>query len=318
MSGVILTIFAIILIVVGIIALVSPGAAMRSVGIDGREIVRDPETGKKRRSDKLSEKAVGITRTTGVSALLVGVAIITMAVTVMVPARTVGVVTAFGKPTGTLSNGLHVIKPWEEVEKMDASLQTNRYTGDSAINVRLANQSEARADASIQWQLREEDAEKMYLDYREFERIHNDLVDREFRASVNATLAQYNPLDADTIAKGGIDLNAFADDIKTDMQKRMGKSVEVRSVALPIINYDEETQRKIDMLQSEIANTRAAEQSKNTAREIAEANEILRKSLSDEVLSQRCIEAAEKVGSAPVGCISGAGATPLVDMRKQQ
>ena len=194
--------------------------------------------------------------------------------------------------------------------------QTNRYTGDGAIGVRLANQSEAKADASIQWQLREEDAEQMYLDYREFERIHTDLVDREFRASVNAVLARYNPLDAEAIAEGGIDLSAFADDIKKDMQKRMGKSVEVRSVALPIINYDQDTQRKIDQLQTEVANTRAAEQSKNTAREIAKANEILRRSLSDEVLSQRCIEAAEKVGAAPVGCIKGSNATPLVDMRK--
>lgn len=257
------------------------------------------------------------TRAAGGGALALGVVIIALASTVAVPARTVGVVTAFGKPTGTLSNGLHLVKPWEAVEKMDASLQTNRYTGDSAIGVRLANQSEAKADASIQWQLREEDAEQMYLDYREFERIHNDLVDREFRASVNAVLASYNPLDADAIAEGGIDLNEFADDIKEDMQKRMGGAVEVRSVALPIINYDEDTQRKIDQLQTEVANTRAAEQSKNTAKEIAEANEIMRKSLSDEVLSQRCIEAAEKVGAAPVGCIKGSSATPLVDMRKK-
>lgn len=257
------------------------------------------------------------TRAAGGGVLLLGIVMIVATSTVAVPARTVGVVTAFGKPTGTLSNGLHLVKPWEEVEKMDASLQTNRYTGDSAIGVRLANQSEAKADASIQWQLREEDAEQMYLDYREFERIHNDLVDREFRASVNAVLASYNPLDADAIAEGGIDLNEFADDIKKDMQKRMGGAVEVRSVALPIINYDEDTQRKIDQLQSEVANTRAAEQSKNTAKEIAEANEIMRKSLSDEVLSQRCIEAAEKVGAAPVGCIKGSSATPLVDMRKK-
>lgn len=257
------------------------------------------------------------TRAAGGGVLLLGIVMIVASCTVAVPARTVGVVTAFGKPTGTLSNGLHLVKPWEEVEKMDASLQTNRYTGDSAIGVRLANQSEAKADASIQWQLREEDAEQMYLDYREFERIHNDLVDREFRASVNAVLASYNPLDADAIAEGGIDLNEFADDIKEDMQKRMGGAVEVRSVALPIINYDEDTQRKIDQLQTEVANTRAAEQSKNTAKEIAEANEIMRKSLSDEVLSQRCIEAAEKVGAAPVGCIKGSSATPLVDMRKK-
>mgnify|MGYP001943743497 FL=1 len=265
----------------------------------------------------ISSRSENMHRAAGGGAFLLGIIMIVASCTVAVPARTVGVVTAFGKPTGTLSNGLHLVKPWEDVEKMDASLQTNRYTGDSAIGVRLANQSEAKADASIQWQLREEDAEQMYLDYREFERIHNDLVDREFRASVNAVLASYNPLDAEAIAKGGIDLNEFADDIKKDMQKRMGKSVEVRSVALPIINYDADTQRKIDQLQSEVANTRAAEQSKKTAKEIAEANEIMRRSLSDEVLSQRCIEAAEKVGAAPVGCVNGSGATPLVDMRKK-
>lgn len=292
-------------ILLGLVLIAAPGAVLRtaaSVLGGGPEHV-------------LSSEKTGA-RTAGGALLVVGAVIIAMAMTVMVPARTVGVVTAFGKPTGTLPNGLHVIKPWEKVEKMDASLQTNRYSGDGAINVRLANQSEARADASIQWQLREEDAEKMYLDYREFERIQNDLVDREFRASVNAVLARYNPLDAEAIAEGGIDLNKYADDIKTDMQNRMGGAVEVRSVALPIVNYDEETQRKIDQLQSEVANTRAAEQSKKTAKEIAEANEILRKSLSPEVLSQRCIEVAEKVGAAPVGCINGANATPLVDMRK--
>ena len=292
-------------ILLGLILIAAPGAVLRTAA---SVLGGDPER-------VLSSEKTGA-RTAGGALLVVGAVIIAMAMTVMVPARTVGVVTAFGKPTGTLPNGLHVIKPWEKVEKMDASLQTNRYSGDGAINVRLANQSEARADASIQWQLREEDAEKMYLDYREFERIQNDLVDREFRASVNAVLARYNPLDAGAIAEGGIDLNKYADDIKTDMQNRMGGAVEVRSVALPIVNYDQETQRKIDQLQSEVANTRAAEQSKKTAKEIAEANEILRKSLSPEVLSQRCIEAAEKVGAAPVGCIEGAGATPLVDMRK--
>lgn len=89
------------------------------------------------------------TRAAGGGALALGVIMIALASTVAVPARTVGVVTAFGKPTGSLSNGLHLVKPWEDVEKMDASLQTNRYTGDSAIGVRLANQSEAKADASI-------------------------------------------------------------------------------------------------------------------------------------------------------------------------
>lgn len=316
MLGILNIILSVAFIAIGLYALVQPASAMGSVGMTRRKRVYNDDTGKYEYKDISSEADKSLVRAIGAVLGLIGIAIITLAMAVVVPARTVGVVTAFGKPTGTLSNGLHIIKPWEQVEKMDASLQTNRYTSESAIGVRLANQSEARADASIQWQLREEDAEQMYLDYREFERIQHDLVDREFRASVNAVLARYNPLDADAIAEGGIDLNGYAEDIKTDMQERMGDAVEVRSVALPIINYDEETQRKIDQLQTEVANTRAAEQSKNTAREIAEANEILHKSLSPEVLSQRCIEAAEKVGAAPVGCIDGAGATPLVDMRK--
>lgn len=292
MAGLFITIFAVLLFIVGLKLVISPSKVLQG------------------------EVSSGALRVAGAAMVLVSVFGIVLSTTTMVPARTVGVVTAFGKPTGTLPNGLHFKLPWEKVEKMDASLQTNRYSGDGAVTVRLANQSEARADASIQWQLREQDAEQMYLDYREFERIQSDLVDREFRASVNAVLATYNPLDPKAIAEGGIDLDGYAKSIKENMQDRMGTAIEVRSVALPIINYDEETQRKIDRLQSEVANTRAAEQAKQTAKEVAEANNIMQRSLTPEVLSQRCIEAAEKVGAAPVGCIQDSGATPLVDMRK--
>lgn len=304
MTGLIFFIFAASIIIAGIAAIIKPSTLLGT-------IYHVDRLDDQRRKDKARSA-----RTTGVIMLLVGALLASLPCTTIVPPRTVGVVTAFGKPTGTLPNGLHAKFPWEKVSKMDASLQTNRYSDDTAINVRLANQSEARADASIQWQLREEDAQRMYLDYREFERIQSDLVDREFRASVNAVLSTYNPLDPEAIAEGGIDLGTYADDIKDDMQKRMGKAIEVRSVALPIVTYDEKTQQKIDQLQSEVANTRAAEQSKKTAQEIAEANDIMQRSLSPEVLAQRCIEAAEKVGAAPVGCIPGAGATPLVDMRK--
>lgn len=230
----------------------------------------------------------------------------------IVPAKTIGVVTEFGRPVKTLSNGIHIVKPWVKVHKMDASLQTNQYSGDGTIRVRLGNQSEAYADASIQWQLGEDDAQQMYLDYKEFKKIQTDLVDREFRASVNEILANYAPLDSEAIAQGGIDLAKYADIIKDDMQRRVGNSIAIRSVALPIVHYDEKTQQKIDMLQSEIANTRAAEQAKKTAQEVAESNRILDSSLSDKVLVQRCIDAAQDAGAAPVGCIPGANATPLV------
>lgn len=304
MLGLTLFTLALVLIVSGIATVVDSEKTRKQIKKDyGGDMTRS------------ERQRVNYRTTSGLGGAALGVVIALMLSMTIVPARTVGVVTAFGKPTGSLSNGLHFIKPWESVEKMDASLQTNVYTGDSAIMVRLANQSQAKADASIQWQLKEENAEQMFLDYREFDKIHTDLVDREFRATVNEVLSQYNPLDTEVIATGGIDLGKYSGQVKKEMQKRVGKSIDVRSVALPIINYDTDTQSKIDRLQTEIANTRAAEQSKKTAQEVAEANDILSRSLNDNILSQRCIEAAQAVGAAPVGCIPRSGSTPLIDMR---
>jgi hypothetical protein len=71
----------------------------------------------------------------------------------MVSTRNVGVVTTFGKPTGTLSNGLHIKAPWQSVTEMNGTIQIDNHTGELATTVRLGNNSVANVENSVRWRI---------------------------------------------------------------------------------------------------------------------------------------------------------------------
>jgi len=58
--------------------------------------------------------------------------------TTIVSTRNIGVVTTFGRPGATLSNGLHVKAPWQSVTEMNGTIQIDNHTGEAATTVRLA------------------------------------------------------------------------------------------------------------------------------------------------------------------------------------
>lgn len=237
-------------------------------------------------------------------------------VTTVVPARTVGINIAFGKPVGTLNNGLHFIAPWSSVEKLDLAVQNDVYNSDRAIDVRLANSAKARVDASIQWQLKPEGAEQTYLDYRSFESIQSNLVDRNFRAALNEVLIDYDPLavvrDGDSTDQK---LAQLAKDTAAKMQEKVGNQIDVRSVTLPIVNFDDATQARIDELQTEFARTRIAEQKKNTSRAEAQANRELTESINPNVLTDKCLNIVRETKQSPLGCFPGSTATPVTSVK---
>lgn len=78
-------------------------------------------------------------------------------------------------------------------------------------------------------------------------------------------------------------------------------------MTIPVINFDQETQDRINRYQTEIGNTRIAEQRKLTATAEAAANSILAKSVSDQpnVLVSRCLDTLNEMVSRgqaiPVG-----------------
>lgn len=274
------------LLVIGILVLLGSGFASRS-------------------DDKRIAKTAG--------SVIIAVAVITGAAcsTTIVQPRTVGVKVALGKPTGVVGNGFHVKAPWEKVEKLDGSVQNDVYSKDSAISVRLGNNSRATVDASIQWQLKTDEAMQVFLDYKTFEGIQSNLVDRNFRTALNEAFAEYDPLNYSNPEEGGKALAELSSSVQENMQAKVGQQIEVRSVSLPLIAFDDATQKRIDDLQSESAKTRVANQKKETSKAEAEANETLEKSVTDKTLTSKCLDIVAESGQSPIGCFPGNSASPV-------
>lgn len=237
-----------------------------------------------------------------------------------VPTKEYGVITSFGKPDGVLSNGIHFIAPWKSVTEMDASIQTDNHTADKkdCINVRIAHQATACVDASIRWRIKSNATDALFQNYRQFENIRESLVDRELSATLNTEFADYDALGVD--AKGNMTAPALSDIAKrvtTDMQKQVGTQIDVLSVIIPVIKFDENTQSKVNALLSQVAQTRIAQQNVHTNEAQAKANEVLANSVSKDpnVLVSKCLDIVEsgKV-SIPAGfsCWPSNGSNSIV------
>lgn len=249
-----------------------------------------------------------------IGSTLLAVVFIAVSVTTIVAPRTVGVAVAFGKPTTVYSNGLHFKAPWADVEKLDGAVQNDIYSVNNErppIEVRLGNDSKASADASIQWQLRTDDAMNVFLDYRTFENIQTNLVDRNFKAAMNEVMASYDPLNNIDNPDGNITLETLSAEVLEKMIEKVGNQIDVKSVTIPIVNFDEATQNRINELQAETARTRIAEQKQETSAAEAQANEALETSLTPEVLISKCLDIVAESGKSPIGCFPSSGVTPI-------
>lgn len=243
---------------------------------------------------------------------LVGLIALVFASTTIVSTKNVGVVTTFGRPTDSLSNGLHVKAPWSKVTELDGAVQINHETSD----VRLGNNSMAGVENSIQWRITPDKADQLFLDYRSFDSIKDNLVSRQITASLNEVFASYNPLEAVAVAKPGetavpaqpgIDLNKLSKLVEEDLRERVNGKVEIISVIIPLVRFDDQTQQKLDAFQQEIGNTRIAQQKQLTAGAEAEANKALSASVNNDpnVLVSKCLDIVKSSNHSPLGCWPG-------------
>lgn len=240
-----------------------------------------------------------------VAAFIIGGLIAVFTSAVIVPTREIGIVTTFGKPNGELSNGLHWTAPWQSVTNMDGAIQLEKFEGDHAMTVRLGNNSTANANVTIQWRLDPASTPELFLDYRSFDNIRDNLVNKELSVALNSEFAKFDPLAPG--AADGAPLVEISNKVQADVQRAVGKRVEIQKVFVPLVAYDSNTQDRINALNIEKANTRVAEQRESTAAADAKANEVLSQSVSNDpnVLVSKCLDAAAKAQTSPIGCWPG-------------
>lgn len=259
-----------------------------------------------------------------VAFLAVGAAIMTLfASLTTVGTKQVGIVTEFGRPTGTvLTNGLHLKAPWQKVTEFDAAIQTDSYgdttggnTETPCIQVRIVNQATACVSLSVRWRIAPDAADDLFRDYRTFDNVRASLVTRDLRATLNDVLGNYDALSTvATVEATGTERPPSAptyDEISTqvtaELTNRVGGQIEIQSVVVSFVGFDETTQGRINALQGEVAGTRVATQRQATAAADAEANRILAESVSRDpnVLVSQCMNTlrtlAEKGQPLPAG-----------------
>lgn len=242
----------------------------------------------------------------------------------IVSTRNVGIVTSFGKPVGTMSNGLHVKWPWQKVPELNGTIRTDNQVGgfdggkcSGGTAVRLANNSTACVDNTIRWRIVPSAGDALFRDYQNDANIRDSLVTRELNATLNAVFADYNPLDPKTV--GGPNLTDLSEKVTKALQDKIKTQIEVQNVIISIVHFDGQTQERINAYQAQIANTRIAEESQRTASAQAEANRILASSVSNDpaVLVARCLDLINSGKQVPVGfqCWPGSGLPVTIPAR---
>jgi regulator of protease activity HflC (stomatin/prohibitin superfamily) len=264
-----------------------------------------------------SKNPAGRTRAMRIAAVAGGLAIFVLILgsTTIVSTRNIGVVTTFGRPGATLSNGLHIKAPWQSVTEMNGTIQIDNHTGEAATTVRLGNNSTANVDNSVRWRIQPAAADELFLDYREFDNVRDNLVTRELKAALNEVFSDFDPLAPEN--SEGANVQALGDQVAEKSRTKVGGQIEIINVIVPLVNYDQATQDRINALNVEKANTRIAEQRAKTAEAEARANEILANSVSDDpnVLVSKCLDAAREAAISPLGCWPNTSAVPTVPVR---
>lgn len=235
----------------------------------------------------------------------------------MVPTQQIGIPVTFGKPGVAVANGIHVKAPWTHVVMMDGTVQNDDNTGDARTEIRLGNQSVAYVQNMVRWRIRTDAADRLYRDHRKFENIEPSLEQPEVASALNDAFANYNPLA--TVTGDAPTLDQLAAKVKARLTERIGDRIVIESVIIPKVDFDNQTQARIDAYQSEIGNTRIAEQRKKTAAAEAEANKVLAGSVSNNanVLVSKCLdqlaEMVNKGQQVPAGfsCWPGGGSTVI-------
>lgn len=228
--------------------------------------------------------------------------------------RHVGVLVAFGKASDKpLKNGFHWHNPAYTVHEFDATLQPQNFTEDvtkdgcQGITVRLGNGTTACTDVTLQWNIDGDgNVPELYRQYQSFERINDNLVHQQLRVALNNAFGTFDPFAALKAAADAqlaaadpkapkpadvVTLGEVSDGARAALQKAVGTGIKVDVLTIPLVHYDQPTESRLSAFQQSIADTRIAEQQKQTNIAIHNANDQLKAASSNDpgVLYQNCL-----------------------------
>jgi len=270
-----------------------------------------------------------IAAVTGGLLVVLGLFIVVWDSFTIVPARNVGVVNTFGKAEGALENGFHWVKPWSSIETIDATVQNVNLSSDAknCITVRLANQTTACVDVTVQWNIDQHaNANELWQRYRGNNddvvgNVGRNVVERELRRSLNVVFESYNPLAVLANAdKPNVSTDDLANKALGEMKAHVDAGIVIDTLRISVVHFDDTTQQKLNGYAQALADTQIATQQKKTAEQQKAANDLLAAASSNDpgVKYQNCLNllkdlaAKGQLQNLPPTFNCGESATPVI------
>lgn len=235
-----------------------------------------------------------------------------------VGARTVSVETKSGKPVSVLNNGGHMIAPWAKTANFDATIQSIK----EPVWVRLKNNTKAQVDVSVQWKIDPDNQFlALYNNYRTFDNVKNNVVQRQLAVALNNQFAEWDPLAVidKTTGTASVSVTDFAAPVETAMKTQMPAGLVLISVAVVGIDYSTSVQENLDLVTKQAAQTLVAQNLEQTNKAQAAANAALGN--GQQAYQQNCLDVTKAAIAAKVALpaswnCNNAGSLPLTVQAK--
>ena len=239
----------------------------------------------------------------GVAGLVVSAILIAFATVTVVPTKTVGIPVTFGVVGQPMPNGFNLKAPWTDVELMDMTVQSLDASEDNPTVAKDVDDMDVYVHNNVRWALKEEATDDVFNDTKNIDGDNMKVIADKFiqpahRAVVQDVMATYNPLDDEKPSNAEV-----SKAIKDGLTERIGDRFDISAVDVTFIDTTQATKDRINMLNAERANTRIAEQKKETATNEAAANKILAESVSSDpnVLVRECLRLIDESKPLPAG-----------------
>ena len=257
--------------------------------------------------------------------VVIGLAVlcITFSVTFRVGSKEFAVLTTYGKVNGNYGSGIHFRAPWQKSNTVDGKQKTFGFAKDAdkaesegfdktytCIPAQLGNGPSTCVDATIRWQITEDQAGTTYQNFgsgNPTDHFGQAVVRAQFLQVIPNVVRTYNPIAnlkvlKDSDVSNQVTASSFAPDYDAlsklaleQMQSRMNGEADIKSVTISQVPLDSTTQQKLSQFIQEQANTRTAAQKVFTNAKLAEANKNLEDSLekSPGLLVKQCLDEVE-------------------------
>jgi regulator of protease activity HflC (stomatin/prohibitin superfamily) len=243
-----------------------------------------------------------------------------------VEARTVGIVTEFGKATGTVQPGFNWLAPWAEVTEFPTSnqpLDLNSIDDNKEgrpIKVKFDGGGTGYVHVNVNWKVKGNDeAIKLWEEWKDFEKVTNQVVAKRVITEAADITGVYEPQEA----VRSLNYSKIAKEIKDNLNKKLsGNGIQVSDVNVMGIDVDEATQARINKQAAAKADIVTAQANQDRAVIDNETKRMTQDSLTPAALTDQCLKMvnswdANKNGPLPAGfsCFGGAGLPLTVPVR---